>query len=451
MTEPDEITRLKKRLARETMARQEAERLLEQKSLSLYESNTHLAALTNDLEALVKKRTDELTQALQRSEAGMLARQQFLAMMSHEIRTPLHGMLGLIDLLILSPLNPEQAEHTRIVRSSGRSLLRILNDVLELSRIDSGAFDVENEPLDLNRLLNNVMQLYRPLAHAKKLQLVWDSGHELPNALLGDESRIRQILSNLLSNAIKFTHQGTVTLVSRAMAEEDGRWRIQFTVKDTGIGIDASALPNLFNDFTQASFNIHKEFGGTGLGLSISRKLVQLMGGSLVARSQTGSGSEFELQLCLAESQQIKQDMTRQGAIAGTTQDMASLVGLRALVVDDNLVNRTLLSSFLKRLEINAAMACDGSEAIQAIATQGPFQIVFMDLVMPCMDGHEATRHIRQMPIVQPYICGLSANAFKTDREQCLAEGMNNFLEKPLSFDRFCEFMRDERHLFSRQ
>ena len=451
MTEPDEITRLKKRLARETLARQEAERLLEQKSLSLYESNTHLEALTDDLEALVKKRTDELTQALQRSEAGMLARQQFLAMMSHEIRTPLHGMLGLIDLLMLSPLNPEQAEHTRIFRSSGRSLLRILNDVLELSRIDSGTFDVEIEPLDLNSLLGNVMQLYRPLAHAKKLQLVWDSGPDLPTALLGDESRIRQILSNLLTNAIKFTHQGTVTLVSRAQAQNDGHWRIQFTVKDTGIGIDTAALPNLFNDFTQASFNIHKEFGGTGLGLSISRKLVELMGGSLIAHSETGHGSEFEVQLCLAESMQSRQDIGSHGAAADPAQNMTSLVGLRALVVDDNLVNRTLLASFLKRLEINAEMACDGTEAIQAITSHGPFHIVFMDLVMPCMDGLEATSHIRQLPIAQPYICGLSANAFKTEREKCLAEGMNNFLEKPLSFDRFCEFMRDEKHQFTRQ
>lgn len=250
---------------------------------------------------------------------------------------------------------------------------------------------------------------------------------------------------------MKLNHQGTVTLVSRAHAENEGRWRIQFTVKDTGIGIDAAALPNLFNDFTQASFNIHKEFGGTGLGLSISRKLVELMGGSLVARSETGHGSQFEVQLSLAESLQSRQDIGSHGAAVDPARDMASLVGLRALVVDDNLVNRTLLASFLKRLEINAEMACDGTEAIQVISTQKTFDIVFMDLVMPCMDGLEATSHIRQLPIAQPYICGLSANAFKTEREKCLAKGMNNFLEKPLSFDRFCEFMRDEKHQFTRQ
>jgi CheY-like chemotaxis protein/two-component sensor histidine kinase len=316
--------------------------------------------------------------------------------------------------------------------------------VLELSRIDSGAFDIEIEPIDLNSLLSNVVQLYTPLAFAKKLELVLEAEPILPRAVLGDESRIRQVLSNLLSNAIKFTRQGTVTLRCRAKAEGDKRWHIQFTVEDTGIGIEAEVIPNLFNHFTQASLSIHKEFGGTGLGLSISRKLVDLMGGNLVARSQVGRGSEFEINLHVAEPLQASQDTVRSVANPEQNQQATSLTGLRALVVDDNLVNRTLLASFLKRLSINASLACDGSEALQVIASQGPFDLVFMDMIMPSMDGLEATRHIRQLPAAQPYICGLSANAFKTDRDKCLAEGMNDFLEKPLSFDRFCEFMRNE-------
>ena len=441
MNEQDKITRLEKRLVREKMARQEAERLLEQKSLSLYESNKHLSALSNELEVKVKLRTEELTEALKQSEAGMRSRQQFLALMSHEIRTPLHGMLGLIDLLILSPLNAEQAEHTGIIRSSGRSLLRLLNDILELSRIDSEAFEIELETIDLNSVIAGIAQLYGSLAHTKNLQLIVEQQPQLPSQLLGDESRIRQILTNLLSNAVKFTHQGSISLHTGATKTKDGRWNIQIIVKDTGIGIELDKIPTLFHEFTQANADIHKQFGGTGLGLSISRKLVELMGGRLVVRSQLGQGSEFELNIVLDEAPRLDSEPRPIQTPLSELRDKSKYDKLHVLVVDDNLVNRTLLASFLKRLGIESDLACDGQEALEAVKTQGPFDLVFMDLVMPYMDGLETTQKIRQLSINQPFICGLSANAFKTDQEKCLTEGMNDFLQKPLSFDKFCQFM----------
>ncbi|MCR2746527.1 ATP-binding protein [Limnobacter parvus] len=443
MNDQDEILRLRKRLEREKNARLEAEQLLEQKSLSLYESNQNLAALTQDLEAQVKQRTAELTQALQKAEAGVLARQHFLALMSHEIRTPLHGMLGLIDLLVLSPLNTEQASQTEIIRSSGRSLLRLLNDILELSRIDSGAFDIELEPLEINDVISGVVQLYKPLAREKNLHLTWESKSDLAPRLLGDESRIRQVLSNLLSNAVKFTLQGKVHIVSKAVRDENHRWAILIIVKDTGIGIDAEKIPTLFNEFTQANFSIHKQFGGTGLGLAISRKLIESMGGELTARSQAGEGSEFKINVTLACAPNTSNDSSSAQTTSNAVPTPRNREGLRVLVVDDNLVNRTLMASFLKRFGIDASLACDGQESIQTIQNKGPYDLVFMDLVMPYMDGLDTTRHIRELPIQQPYVCGLSANAFKADKEKCMAAGMNMFLEKPLSFEKFCEFMRN--------
>jgi two-component system, sensor histidine kinase len=441
MSDSEKIQRLEKRLFRERAARQEAERLLEEKSLSLYETNRDLKTLSDNLENEVKQRTQQLSKALHLAEAGIQSRQHFLAMMSHEIRTPLHGILGLIDLLSLSPLNAEQADQVKTMRASGQSLLRLLNDILELSKVQSPTFALESEVINLEDIISGVIKLHAPLASVKQLTLVRESRGVLLPQLLGDGFRISQVLSNLLSNAIKFTKSGSVKISTEAELIDENRLSFRVLVRDTGIGIDPAKLPGLFNEFTQAEFNTHKQFGGTGLGLAISRKLVESMGGRLVARSQAGVGSEFEvnLEFEIVASQVAAIDM--QSAFEQIIHAQC-LQNLSVLVVDDNLVNRTLLSAFLKRLKVDCRLASDGQEAVEIIKNSAPIDLIFMDLVMPCIDGLEATRQIRLLPIKQPFICGLSANAFDSDKEACTAQGMNHFLDKPLSFEKFCIFLQ---------
>mgnify|MGYP006197836109 CR=1 FL=1 len=441
MSDPEKIQRLERRLIRESAARREAERLLEEKSLSLYEANLDLKTLSDNLETQVKLRTQELSHALHLAEAGIQSRQRFLAMMSHEIRTPLHGMLGLIDLLGLSPLNEEQEGHVNTARASGQLLLRLLNDILELSKIQSQTFVLEPEAISLEHILISVEKLHAPLATAKQLQLIRKSRGVLPAKVTGDGFRISQILSNLISNAIKFTSAGAVYIDTEAFKLDDKRLSFQVLVRDTGIGIESEKLPSLFNEFSQADVNTHKQFGGTGLGLAISRKLVELMGGRLVARSQPGVGSEFEFTLVLQiadASTSVDEKVSAFEQIIGDRSHQ----DLSVLVVDDNPVNRTLLTAFLKRLGIVCQLACDGQEAVELVRNSGPFDLIFMDLVMPSLDGLEATRQIRSLAIKQPFICGLSANAFDSDKDACAAHGMNHFLDKPLSFEKLCSFLQ---------
>lgn len=444
MTQADALARLQKRLERERSARKQAEQLLEQKSLSLYESNQHLAALTENLEQQVKQRTQELSMALQNSEAGVRAQRQFLAMMSHEIRTPLHGMLGLLDLVLGSNLNQSQKDHVETIRASGLALLRLLNDVLELSKIKSEGFDLESEPFSMRNLLQSLVKLYQPLASGKHLKLDYQDDLNINANLVGDESRVRQVLSNLLSNAIKFTERGQVRLsVRSAPVEGDpGACTMTLVVEDTGIGIAPEQMPRLFNEFAQADTSIHRRFGGTGLGLVIAKKLIESMGGQLTATSQLGQGSVFTMTL------NFKCETTRADAQGhpGPTADQSAPPVLpedfRVLVVDDNQVNRMLLGSFLQRVGVTAQFACDGLEAVEFVKHHGPVDLVFMDLIMPNLDGLEATAQIRLLNGIQPRVCGLSANAFKEDQQKCLSSGMDDFLHKPLSFAGFCNYMR---------
>ncbi len=441
MNDSERIHRLEKRLSREKAARLEAERLLEEKSLSLYEANLDLKTLSDNLEAKVRLRTQELSQALHLAEAGIRSRQRFLALMSHEIRTPLHGMLGLIDLMSVSRLNEEQAGHINTARASGQLLLKILNDILELSKIQSQTFVLEPEAISLEHILLSVEKLHAPLASAKQLQLIRKSQGNLPSKVMGDGFRISQILANLISNAIKFTNTGAVYIDTKASKLDEKRLSFQVLVRDTGIGIEAEKLPALFDEFTQADVNTHKQFGGTGLGLAISHKLVELMGGTLAARSQPGVGSEFEFTLVFEISDSLTPVDVQASAFEQIMSD-GSFEDLNILVVDDNPVNRTLLTAFLKRLGMGCVLACDGQEAVEIVSSSPSFDLIFMDLVMPCLDGFEATRQIRSLPIKQPFICGLSANAFDSDKEDCTAHGMNHFLDKPLSFEKLCSFLK---------
>jgi signal transduction histidine kinase/CheY-like chemotaxis protein len=427
----ESLQALQRRLERERAARKQAEALLEEKSLALYQSNEALKAAAARLEAEVEARTRELAEALRRAEAATRAKSEFLAVMSHEIRTPLNGVLGTAQLLQLTPLDEEQRVCVDLIRRSGDGLLLIINDLLDFSKIESGRLELESQAFSVTSEASSLLALLRPTADSQGTALVGDLRADLPAQVVGDGLRLRQVLSNLLSNAIKFTRGGSVQLRVEALATTDTACTLRFAVEDTGIGIAADALPRIFEPFTQADSSTTRRYGGTGLGLAISARLVGRMGGRLEVDSAPGRGSTFHFTLTLALA-------PRAGANprpATPHEEVRPLPPLRVLLAEDNAVNQALGLRLLAKLGLQVTLAVDGAEAVKK-ASEAEFDVVLMDLQMPQLDGLAATRAIRQLALPsQPLIVALTANAFSSDREACFAAGMDDFLTKPLRLD----------------
>lgn len=426
----ERIARLEKRLTRERDARLQAERLLEMKSLELYEANESLRAAAHDLERQVAHRTRELAEARDRAEAAGRAKSEFLAMMSHEIRTPLIGVLGMAELLASSALDDEQRGQVETIRSSGDTLLVIINDILDFSKVEANKLELELGDVDLVDELEHVGCLYRPASAAKGVALVIDAADVRDRSVRGDRVRLRQIVSNLVSNAVKFTETGEVLV--RASTERDGDLvTVVVDVVDSGIGIPHDRIDRLFTAFGQADASTTRRYGGTGLGLAISDRLARMMGGSVQVTSQLGVGSRFRLRLFLepglapatADADDVEQI------------DPEVLARLRLLVAEDNAVNRKVAVALLARLGLHADLVVNGVEAVDAVRG-GAYDVVLMDMQMPEMDGLDATRLIRSLPLEQqPVIVALTANAFDSDRQACLEAGMDDFMTKPFSLD----------------
>jgi CheY-like chemotaxis protein len=362
----------------------------------------------------------ELEQSRDEAETANRAKSAFLAMMSHELRTPLNGVLGMTHALAATDLDARQREHLEIIGSSGRSLLTILNDVLDLSKIDAGKLEIETVPFALGDLLESAVSLWEPLASEKGLALRLELDGNVPPWVAGDPTRLRQVITNLLSNAVKFTDQGEV----RISARTDQGGRLTFEVADTGPGIPAEAASRLFRDFSQADSSTSRQFGGTGLGLSISRKLCRLMGGDLTVSSVEGRGATFQGWVRLTAAQAVA---------AESHDDEVDLPGLRVLAVDDNAANRAVADALLSALGMSVTLACDGAEALEILANQ-PIDLVFMDVNMPVMDGAQALRAIRAGRAGDPLIpvIALTADAMVGDREKYLAQGFDDYLAKPI-------------------
>lgn len=374
----------------------------------------------------VRKRTRQLRKAIRLARAGSEAKSRFLAKISHEIRTPLNGIIGMTHLLLDSGLSAEQRDSVQVILSASRHLLAVLNDTLDLSKIEAGKLALQSEPFELAALLRECERIYRPAAEHKELRLKVEAEEGLPAWVKGDVTRLRQVIWNLLSNAVKFTAQGWVALSVRRGGAPG---RLRFEVRDTGRGIAAEDQKRLFEPYFQ-SLDPGQSGEGTGLGLAISRRLVEIMGGEMACESEPGQGSLFWFELPLPECEEPSGE---QRAPAG---EDGLPVQLLVLVAEDNRVNQTVLSRLLERLGCRVTVVEDGAEAVEA-AGRGGFDVIFMDCQMPRVDGYEAARRIRQLggPMERIPIVALTAHAMESDRKRCLEAGMSDYLTKPVSLE----------------
>jgi signal transduction histidine kinase/CheY-like chemotaxis protein len=370
------------------------------------------------------------TRAVESALAADRAKSEFLAMMSHEIRTPMNGVLGFTSLLRESNLTPQQRDYVETIEASGNNLLHLINDILDLSKVESGRIGLQNSTFSLRGFLQEITILLRPRANEKHLEYGWDIAPGVPEYIESDRTRLGQILTNLLGNAVKFTAHGRVWLDVSAEPAADGRWKLSMLISDTGPGIPRDSLKRVFEPFYQTDLSSSRRHGGTGLGLSISQRLARLMGGDITVESAVGQGSTFTVTILCAEGRILQpldflpQSERRNGRFSGR----------RVLVVDDDAVNRRLCVLQMSRLGLEAEAVEGGDEAVSRCAEKS-FAAVLMDVQMPGMDGFEATRRIRaQNPRRMPIIA-FTANVMPDDREKCLAAGMDDYLSKPLQLD----------------
>jgi PAS domain S-box-containing protein len=387
-----------------------------------------------------KEQEHLLALAKEKAEAANQAKSEFLANMSHEIRTPMNAVIGFSELALESPNNEEKHTYLKQILDSSKSLLGILNDILDFSKIEARQLSIESKVFDLNELLNNLHRMFDLRAQEKGLLFTLNKDHRLPEYLVGDQLRLRQILTNLLGNAFKFTERGEVRLDLEQLASTEDGILLIFKIQDSGIGMSKTQIENLFKPFSQADNSITRRFGGTGLGLSISRNLAQLMDGDIFVQSKANSGSKFSFQVRLkaATPEQIASQISQREAshlLNNASNSSEVLHHKKVLLVEDNRVNQLLATRLLQKLNIQVELAQNGEEAINSIESNS-YDLILMDIQMPIMDGLEATRRIRQnsrfanLPII-----AMSAGVTLNEQALCAQVGMSGFIGKPVDFN----------------
>ena len=397
------------------------EREVEDRTREISEKND---ALQRGNRALVRAKEDAVRRAR--------ARANFLASMSHEIRTPLNGLLGMLGLALESEADEQQKERMNIALAAGQSLLGLLNDILDISKVEAGKLSLESIPFSLRDLARECATLHAQQAHRKGIEVIPEIAPDLPDGFLGDPTRTRQILNNLLSNAIKFTDDGTVTL---RIGFREGHVRIE--VIDTGIGMSKEGMHRIFSPFSQADSDTTRLYGGTGLGLTLCRQLVERMHGQITVDSEENVGTHFTVTLPLPVYEPSRSEPGDQAPAlpeaGGITPREDLSRGLRILLVEDNEVNQMVATGILKRMGHSVMTAGNGAEALEFLQSDAhPVDLVLMDCQMPVMDGYQATRQIRRDPALRTLpIVAVTANVMQGDREECLASGMNDYITKP--------------------
>jgi two-component system, sensor histidine kinase len=384
------------------------------------------------LEERIRQRTEDLQKATRTAVAASQAKSEFLANISHELRTPMNGLLGMLDVVLDSRLDREQKEQLEVAQRSAYSLLALLNDILDLSKIEAGKMMLEKIPYDLRTVLEDCVMSFQARAQQKKITLVFEADESAPNKVMGDPLRVRQIAANLLSNAVKFTDEGGVSLRVSAVRVDAGKVQVKIEVRDSGMGIESSKLPAIFEKFTQADGSITRKYGGTGLGLAITKRLVEMQHGQVWVESETGKGSTFTITWPCELV--VTTEAPREEAGSHQTLPAASASAVRLLLVEDNVINQKVVMAILRKKGYQIDVANDGAEALAKLDAAGDvYHGVLMDVQMPVMDGLEATRAIRldsrwdQMPII-----AMTAHAMNGDQERCMQAGMNAYISKPV-------------------
>ncbi|HEX8460226.1 MAG TPA: PAS domain S-box protein, partial [Segetibacter sp.] len=409
------------------------EREMQLTKFPLYDSKQELFGIGTIWKDIteIKKYQYDLIQAREKAENAERLQEQFLANMSHELRTPMNGIIGMANVLSNTPLLPKQKDYLKVITRSSDTLLNLINDILDLSKIKAGMLKIENVDFDFNETVAGTTMLFKERTLAKGIRLIVQTEPFIPRWLTGDPHRLTQILNNLLSNAIKFTEKGCVKLEASLLNQEEDVANIEFIVTDTGIGIEQKSLEGIFNSFEQASNDIARKYGGTGLGLPITKRLVEMQGGQITVTSDPGSGSVFTFTLPYQIPKNNPVPVSNGFYKKTSSSEKKDYTGKHILIAEDNEINQDVLAATLKQYNLTYTIANNGKEAIEQIESGKHFDLIFMDLRMPVMNGFQSTAYIREKLHSQIPIVILTASVLRNERERCLSIGASDYMVKP--------------------